>query len=166
VQDDDYHRETETRQQIIRIFLIISTFFVTFSEGDVRKELGIIFAQFLIFAILYYILLTRSKNTFFINFFGILSSYAYSLLFIVFISTQLGDTLAPLNLIAIFFLLLIVVTFALLAPNTSERIHHKARSVVQSLTPRQKTTLKWVTRVLVLIFLIFTFIIGYDTIKI
>jgi hypothetical protein len=163
VNDDDYHRETETRQQIIRIFLIISSFFVAFSEGEVRKALGIIFEQFLVFAILYYIFLTRSKNTFFILF-GILSSYVYSLLFIIFFSTQLGDTFPPSNLLAIFLLLITLVTFALLAPSTSERYVRRATATVQGLTQTQRKILKWAIRAFVLIFLIFTFVIGDDTI--
>lgn len=164
--DDDYHRETETRQQIIRIFLIISTFFVTFSEGEVRKALGIIFAQFLIFGIIYYILLTRSRNSFFINLFGVLSSYTYSFLFTIFISTQFGEDLPPSNLLAIFLLLIILITFALLAPNTSQRYVRRVSARVQGLTVTQKKVLKWVVRALVLVFLIFTFVIGYDTIRI
>jgi hypothetical protein len=166
VNDEDYHRETETRQQIIRIFLVISSFFAIFSEGDVRKAIGIIFPQFLIFAIIYYIILTRTRNTFFINLFGILSSYSFSLLFTIFIGVQLEETISALNLLAVFLLLIVLVTFALLAPSTSERLVHRVKTTAQELTPLQKKMMKWAIRALVLVFLLFTFFIGYETITI
>lgn len=112
---DKYLQEKQTRERIMQILLIISGFLLAYSKDSIVN----VFILFILFALLYYIYLTRTENNFLINLWGFYSAFTFSLLLLFFMDTQkiIGD----IHLIILFFLLTSILTFALLSPETSEK---------------------------------------------
>jgi hypothetical protein len=161
-----YRKEIETRERIVQIFLIIAGFFLAFSESSERKILGLIFAPYVIFTLLYYIFLTRSKSDFSINFYGLLSSYTYSLFLMLFIDFVVGNSLPVLNFIALFFLFTVLFSFALLSPNTSYKIVNKINTSIENFTDKHKKAFRWIMKIIMMVLLIIAIWISYISIKI
>ena len=118
MEEEKYYREVRTRERIIQVFLFISGFLLAYGKQSVVP----FFILFIIFAILYYIYLTRTKNEYFISFMGFMSAYTFSLLLVFFIDTQTGSKLSDNSFFLTFFVFTAIFTFALLSPNTSQWI--------------------------------------------
>ena len=118
MEEEEYYREVKTRERIMQVFLIISGFLLAYSN----KSIIPLFNLFILFAILYYIYLTRTKNDYFINFWGFLSSYTFSLLLLHFMNTQLENAPSNNNFISSFIVLTAVFTFAFLSPRSSKQL--------------------------------------------
>jgi len=154
---DEYRSDVVTRQRLVQIFLLISGFFLALAEGEAKKALGLVFLQFVIFALLYYIVLAQSKHTFFINLFGVLTAYSYSLFILLFTEVQVGDSLSLVSGVGLFLLFLSLFTFAFLAPATTKRMTHSFHTAEQRLTKTQRKAVTWVVRLLVIVLLVVIF---------
>lgn len=122
MKNEDYNREVQTRERLVQIFLIISGFLLAYSKDEIRQFLVLLFILYIIFILLYYIYLTRTKNSFMICFFGFLSSYVFSLFLLTFIDKQLNEPLSIYSFYSSFILLTVIFTFAFISPTQSESL--------------------------------------------
>jgi len=118
--EEERHREVEKRERLIQTFLIISGFFVACSGEKFQSFILLLFSAYLVFTILYYVSLSRTKNNPIIDYLALISSYLFSFLIVTFISIQIGglddqDFGVPLIVLTVIF------TFALLSPEGSEK---------------------------------------------
>lgn len=119
---EERYREVEKRERLVQTFIIISGFFVTFTRGEFHLLILRFFLMYLIFAIFYYIFLSRTKNHLGINILAFLSSYNYSLLIVAFIEQLTAGFNSQLKVLVLFITLTAIFTFSLLSPETSEKI--------------------------------------------
>jgi len=135
---EERYREIEKRERLVQTFLIISGFLVAFTREEFQRFIVLIFSMYLLLTILYYIVLSRTRNsqkidrksliTDFLAFFSITnilafsSSFFYSLLILTFLGLQLTNGFSSLDLGFLFIVLTAIFTFSLLSPETSEEI--------------------------------------------
>jgi len=156
--EEKYYREVQTRERLVQIFLVISGFLLAYSLAGVRQFLVLTFIIYIIFVILYYIFLTRTENDFMISFFGFFCSYVYSLFLLVFINTQLNNSLSALHFYSTFILFTAIFTFAFLAPNHSERLVNRFEKSANKFGAKHPKLLKTTVVILMAIMLIYVLI--------
>ncbi len=118
--EEERYREVEKRERLIQTFLIISGFLVAYSGEKFQSFILSLFSAYLIFTILYYVFLSRTKNYPIIDYLAIISSYLFSFLIVTFISIQIGGLdNQPFGVLLI--VLTLTFTFALLSPEGSEK---------------------------------------------
>lgn len=125
IDKNSYYGEVRTRERIVQMFIIISGFLVAYSKPEGKDFLVSVFIMYILFTMLYYIFLTRTKNNFSINMWAIMSSYMLSLLLLSFIIFQFTETISTLNFSLLFITLVAVFSFALISPKTSNWIVEK-----------------------------------------
>lgn len=154
MKEKEYYREIETRERIVQIFLIVAGFFLAYSKEEIKQALVLTFILYVIFTLLYYIFLTRSKSNYSINMYGIMSSYSYSLLLMIFISSELKGISAT-NFLTLFVVFTALFSFALLSPATSEKIVNKTENEVEKFQKKHPKILTWVILLIAVIFSIY-----------
>lgn len=152
--NDDYREEVKTRERIVQIFLIIAGFLLAYSNEGIKKGLVLIFALYIIFILLYYIYLTRTKNDYFINFYGFISSYMYSLFLIIFFHSILENQTSPFEIFWPFLIFTGLFTFALMSPNTNDKVIKKINTFLLRYEKKHKKVLKWILFMLLLLLII------------
>lgn len=131
--DSEHHdREIERRERLVEIFLIIGGFFAASSYCEsVATSSMLLFLQFMLAMLLYYVFLSRTKMSMLINWLAFFASISYSILLVRFINTYLGTALDG----ALFLLSLVaftaLFTFALAYPDTSEQITRRITSYLE-----------------------------------
>lgn len=119
-------KEIEKRERLVQIFLTIGGFFVLYSGSDSDPSrlnvMAPLFIFFLFNIILYYIFITRTKNTNAIDTYAILSSLLYSIFIVTFVRLRSSNALSPLDPIIFIFILTLIFTFSLLSPENSDNI--------------------------------------------
>ena len=118
--EEERYREVEKRERLIQTFLIISGFLVAYSGEKFQSFILSLFSAYLIFTILYYVFLSRTKNYPIIDYLAIISSYLFSFLIVTFISIQIGG-LDNQEFGVLLIVLTLTFTFALLSPEGSEK---------------------------------------------
>jgi len=149
--NEEEYREVQTRERLMHIFLIISGFLLAFSKEDERQSLIPIFVLYILFAIFYYIFLTRTKNHTYIDVFGFLSSYLFTLLLLVFMQIQLKSPAPDYSFIGIFVSLTVVFTFAFLSPESSKKLE----GIGETLESKYPQLWKIVTAIIVVLIVIY-----------
>jgi hypothetical protein len=149
IKNEKYYREIQTRERIMQVFLIISGFLLAYSKQSIVP----LFSLFILFAILYYIYLTRTENDNFINFWGFFSSYTFSLLILHFINTQ-GEPLSDVDFITTFIALTAIFTFAFLSPNSSDKLIKYVEKAVEPQFKKHKRLIKYLLYLIAIIFII------------
>ncbi len=128
MQIEKREKEIEKRERLVQTYLIIGGFLLAYAKDEIRQEMISIFSGFLLFIILYYIYVSRTKNCTMIDVLGLVSSYSYSLLILVFMNSQ-----ASLNIVRflnLFIALTAILAFSLLSPESSDTIINKFRKFV------------------------------------
>jgi len=161
--EEQNHREVRTRERLVQIFLIISGFLLAYSKEEIRPVLVLLFIMYILFILLYYIFLTRTKNDFMISFFGFLGSYVYSLFLLTFIVTQLSEAMPTYYFILLFILLTGVFTFAFLSPKHSEKLVTRFEKSSNKLESKHPKLLKAIIVILMAIMLIYALIYTIQT---
>ena len=118
--EEERYREVEKRERLVQTFLIISGFLVAYSGEKFQSFILSLFSAYLIFTILYYVFLSRTKNYPIIDYLAIISSYLFSFLIVTFISIQIGG-LDNQEFGVLLIVLTLTFTFALLSPEGSEK---------------------------------------------
>jgi uncharacterized membrane protein YidH (DUF202 family) len=119
--EKERHREVEKRERLVQTFLIISGFLVAYTSEEARRFVLVIFSLYLMFTILYYVYLSRTRSSFATNCFAFASSAFYSSLMGAFYRSVTGGV-SSRNLSTLFILLTGILTYALLSPESSERL--------------------------------------------
>jgi|GEM_PF-3184277 len=117
-------KEIEKRERLVQIFLIIGSFFVAYSGPESIKQNIItpLFAFFLFFIILYYIIITRTRDTYLSDLYALISSIFYSLLIVIFAYSRSSTALSRGEYYLLTGLFTLIFTFSLLSPENSEGI--------------------------------------------
>ena len=144
MEKEDLYREIQTRIGLIEVMIIVGGFIVAYSDKTIRNLTSSIFILFTIFALLYYVFLTRIKNehTIFLN--GFYSSFLFSFLIVIF-STQHSEGSLTINFLTSFIALTVVFTFALLPPNMSKELINKWREKLESVEIKNPRAFKIIT---------------------
>ncbi len=121
-------KEIEKRERLVETFLIISGFLLAYAKDEIRQVLVSIFSAYLIFTIVYYIYVSRTKNSSMINLWGLLSAYSFSLLILVFINAV--SSLSTPRFYITFITLTATLTFSLLSPESSDNIIYRFNRIV------------------------------------
>ena len=150
-----YHREVQTRERLIQTFIIISGLLLAYEKGSMYY----LFSLFILFAILYYVFLTRSKLRYWIDFFAFFSSYMFSLMVLHFI--DLNSNLGDINFIRTFIFLTAICTFAFLSPETSNKLVTKTKMELEIFYNRHEKIAKIILKIIAIIVII---IVLYQTI--
>lgn len=159
--NDDYYREIQTRERLVQVFLIIGGFLVANSKENFREFMILTFMMYIIFVIIYYIFLTRSRNDSSINLFGIISSYMFSLFLTIFIYSHLTG-LQDINFISLFFLFFLLFSFAFLSPNTSDKIVNRVIKLEGKFENRHPKLIKMIIIILLIVCVIYFSIIMFS----
>ena len=149
MEKEDLYREIQTRIGLIEVMIIVGGFIVAYSDKTIRSLTSSIFILFTIFALLYYVFLTRTKNEYVIFLNGFYSSFLFSFLIEVF-SIQHAENNIVINFCVSLIALMTVFTFALLPPSISEKLTDKWREKLKSIEVKNPRVLK------VLLFMILT----------
>ncbi len=157
MKDEKRYREIQTRERIMQVFLIISGFLLAYSKQSIIP----LFSLFILFAILYYIYLTRTENDYFINFWGFFSSYMFSLLLLHFVNTE-GEPISDIDFITTFIVLTAIFTFAFMSPNSSDKLIKYSEKILE---PKLKKHIRLVRYFLILFVIIVAIIALYRTIS-
>lgn len=121
---DKREKEIEKRERLVQIFLIIGSFFVTYSVTDSFKNniIAPLFTLFLFFIILYYIIITRTKNIYLIDLYAIISSFIYGIFMVVFVYSRSSNPPSFLEASFLIVLLSLIFSFSLISPERSDSI--------------------------------------------
>lgn len=158
MKNEQRYREIQSRERIIQVFLIISGFLLAYSKGSIV----ILFNMFILFAILYYIFLTRTKNNYFTNLLGFFTAYIFSVLLLHFMNTQGSELLSDVDFIVTFISLTAIFTFALLTPSSSKKLIKDAEKFLKKMIKKHPKAIKYFVKILVAIVII---VILYRTIS-
>ncbi len=166
INKDDYYREVHTRERLVGIFLIISGFILAYSKELIKELLVLIFIMYIIFTLFYYIFLTRTKDQYGTDFFGFLSSYAFSMFLLLFVFSYITDSILPLDILFLFLFILLTgtFTFALLSPLTSEKLIKITDNFsinFKNNHPNFSKFLKWITIIGFICLMIYLYYWGY-----
>lgn len=144
VDDEKLYREKQIRVGLIEVMIVVGGFIVAYSDKAIRNLTSLIFIIFIIFALQYYIFLTRTKNEYaaFLN--GFSSSIFFSFLIVMF-STEHSKGNSAINFLASFIALTASFTFALLPPIMSKDLTNKWRKKLESIEIRHPRALKIIT---------------------
>ncbi|MHC1573496.1 hypothetical protein DRN85_08450 [Methanosarcinales archaeon] len=146
--EKERYREVEKRERLVQTFLIISGFLVAYTGEEAQRFTVLIFSMYLISIILYYVFVSRTNNTFAVDWLAIASSCYYSLLILIFLSSQPTSKLSSSYLYFSFSILTAVFTFSLLSPDTSEQIVNRYEKFLENLNEKH---LKYIKVILVII---------------
>ena len=146
--EKERYREVEKRERLVQTFLIISGFLVAYTGEEAQRFTVLIFSMYLISIILYYVFVSRTNNTFAVDWLAIASSCYYSLLILIFLSSQPTSELSSSHLYLSFSILTAVFTFSLLSPDTSEQIVNRYEKFLENLNEKH---LKYIKVILVII---------------
>lgn len=116
------YREVEKRERLVQTFLIISGFLVAYTREEAQRFIVLIFSLYLIVTILYYIFVSRTMNSFTVDWLAFISSYMYSLLILAFLELHLTHGFSGWEFYSLFIALTAIFTFSLLSPERSEGI--------------------------------------------
>lgn len=117
------YKEVEKRERLVQTFLIISGFLVAYTREEAQRFIVLIFSLYLIVTILYYIFVSRTMNSFMVDWLAFISSYIYSLLILAFLELHLTDGFSGWGFYSLIFIALTAIfTFSLLSPERSEEI--------------------------------------------
>ena len=146
--EKERYREVEKRERLVQTFLIISGFLVAYTGEEAQRFTVLIFSMYLISIILYYVFVSRTNNTFAVDWLALASSCYYSLLILIFLSSQPTSKLSSSYLYFSFSILTAVFTFSLLSPDTSEQIVNRYEKFLEHLNEKH---LKYIKVILVII---------------
>ncbi|MHC1572040.1 MAG: hypothetical protein ACXQTM_00555 [Methanosarcinales archaeon] len=146
--EKERYREVEKRERLVQTFLIISGFLVAYTGEEAQRFTVLIFSMYLISIILYYVFVSRTNNTFAVDWLALASSCYYSLLILIFLSSQPTSKLSSSYLYFSFSILTAVFTFSLLSPDTSEQIVNRYEKFLENLNEKH---LKYIKVILVII---------------
>lgn len=118
--EEKREKEIEKRERLVQTYLIIAGFLLAYAKEEVRQGMVSVFSAYLIFTIVYYIYVSRTKNSSMINLWAFYSSLSYSLLFSIFINSQTG--LSTQRFLGFFIVLTGALTFSLLSPESNDNI--------------------------------------------
>ena len=155
--------DIQTRERLIQIIIIISGFFLAYSEKNERDLLVFPFILFIIFAILYYVTLTRSKSetSYLIDVYGFFSAYGFSLILLLFLNLKLTNPISGINLILLFITFTGVLTYGFISPNTNKKIDKLITKLDNYIELKYPKLLKRIFILLAILFLIYAI---YNTI--
>lgn len=140
--DEKRYREVEKRERLVQTFLIIGGFLVAFTRVEFQRFVTLIFSIYLLFAVVYYVFISRTRMYLITDFFAFLSSYFYSLIILLFFSLQSTKSLSDWYYYSLFILLTGIFTFALLSPESSENIVNRFEKISKELEEKHPTILK------------------------
>jgi len=148
------HREIEKRERLVQTFLIIGGFLVAYTSAEFQRFVALIFSIYLIFAILYYIFISRTRMYLITDFFALFSSCYYSLIILSFFSLQSPKGLSDWNFYSLFFLLTGIFTFALLSPESSEKIVNRFEIISKEVEEKHPTSLRITLAIMAIIVIV------------
>ena len=119
---EEHHNEVEKRERLVQTFLIISGFLVAYTREEAQHFIVLIFSLYLIVTILYYIFVSRTMNSFAVDWLAFISSFHYSLLILTFLELQLTNGFSSWGFCFLLVALTVIFTFSLLSPESSEKI--------------------------------------------
>lgn len=161
MKEEKYQREIQKRERLMQIFILISGFFIAYSKDNIKELMVISFLLFIIFAILYLVFLTRTKNDSMINIYAFTSSYAFSLLLIFFTASNVLNPINEAHFIILFFAMWGIFTFTFLSPNTDKKLTDLSKKFDKFLTKHPKL---FKATMIVISFITFGWLL-YETIK-
>jgi len=164
IKEEKYLREIQTRERLMQIIIIVSGFFLAYSEKTERDLLVFPFILFIVFAILYYVSLTRSKNNWLTDMYGFFSAYGFSLLILLFINLKLTNPISGIDFLLLFFAFTGLLSFGFLSPNTNTKIDNfikKSETHIIKKYPKLSKGLVILFAILMLIYIIYKTIISY-----
>lgn len=119
-EEEKRYREVEKRERLVQTFLIIGGFLLAYSPEKIKQGMVSIFSAYLLFVIVYYIYLSRTTRSNWVDLCAFNSSLFFSLLILIFVNSQLA--LSSLRSLSFFIVLTGALTFSLLSPESSENI--------------------------------------------
>lgn len=129
---EGYEREIERRERLVEIFLIIGGFFAASSYCEsVATASMLLFLQFMLAMLMYYVFLSRTNMLMLINWLAFFASISYSILLVRFINTYLGTALDGVLFLFSLAAFTALFTFALVHPATSELMTRKVTSYLE-----------------------------------
>jgi len=152
--EDERYREVEKRERLVQTFLIIGGFLVAYTSAEFQRFVALIFSIYFIFAILYYIFISRTRMYLITDFFALFSSYFYSLIILAFFSLQSTKGLSDWNFYSLFILLTGIFTFALLSPESSEKIVNWVEKISNEVEEKHPTILKITLAIIAILVLV------------
>ena len=114
--------EVEKRERLVQTFLIISGFLMAYTREEAKHFIVLIFSLYLIITILYYIFVSRTRNSYTVDYLAFYSSVIYSFLILAFLELHLTDGFGDWGLCFLLVVLTVIFTFSLLSPESSEKI--------------------------------------------
>ncbi|MCK4364570.1 MAG: hypothetical protein KAW45_00810 [Thermoplasmatales archaeon] len=152
MEDNKLFREIEKRERLVQIFIIIGGFFVAYSGEEYRTIMMLMFFQFLILVLLYYIFLSRTKMTPLINWlaFGSGMFYSFFISLYVKILTKLPDWYFFISFVVFTF----IFTFALIYPGGTEHYTWKLYNKLDSIYLKNPRRFSKISKILAIILII------------
>ena len=150
---DDPCREIEKRERLVQTFLIIGGFLLTITDEPLQKSLGIFFSIFLLTIVLYYIFISRTKMSNLVNYLAFVSSFMYSFIIVSFFNVF--AKYSDLNFIVFFIFLTIIFTYALLSPNTSDKISNTLENFFEKQEKNQPEIVYGILTIIFILFFVF-----------
>jgi hypothetical protein len=145
-------KEIERRERLVEIFLIIGGFFAASSSFcENASSSTLLFLQFIVAMLLYYVFLSRTTLRMFINWLAFFASLSYALILVRFINMFLDTALEGLVFALSLAAFTAIFTFALAYPGTSEILTNKVTASIEKRSAENPAFIKTTSMVLFII---------------
>lgn len=122
MEQEELFREFEKRERLVQTFLLIGGFVLTITDDKLKPGISGIFSAYLLFIMLYYVFISRTKMSMLVDFLAFISSYIYSLFILIYFNSLDNMGMSPYRFLTSFAVLTLTITYSLLSPDTSNRM--------------------------------------------